>query len=49
MYHVKYRISGQDFVLRKGRFSHFNETFIFRKQPREVGILVCGQRKLKLF
>ena len=49
MHHLKYRISGQDFVPRKAGFLHFNETFIFRKQSREVGILVCGQRKSKLF
>ncbi len=49
MHHARYRVSGQDFVLGRGRFSHFNENFIFRKQPREVGILVCGQRKPKLF
>jgi len=29
MHHMRYRVSGQDFVPRKGGFLHFNETFIF--------------------
>ena len=30
MYYARYRVSSQDFELRKWRFSHFNEKFISR-------------------
>ncbi len=36
MHYAKYRVSGKDYVLRKGRPSHFNENFLFR---------ICGNER----
>jgi hypothetical protein len=30
MHYARHRVSGKDYVLRKWRFSHFNENFISR-------------------